>query len=103
MSTALEFLGVSPAGLNDIPALDLPKDEAAYEAGKLAMELVRDDVRPRSIVTREALENAAASVAATGGSTNGVLHLLAIAREAGIDFTIDDFDRSRRARRSSPT
>ncbi|MBM3678893.1 MAG: dihydroxy-acid dehydratase, partial [Actinobacteria bacterium] len=75
MSTALEFLGVSPAGLNDIPALDLPKEEAAYEAGKLAMKLVRDDVRPRSIVTKAAISNAAASVAATGGSTNGVMHL----------------------------
>jgi dihydroxy-acid dehydratase len=92
MSTALEFLGISPAGLNGIPALHPSKDEAAAETGRLAMRLVRDDVRPSQIVTRAALENAAASVAATGGSTNGVLHLLAIARELAIPFTLDDFD-----------
>jgi dihydroxy-acid dehydratase len=93
MSTALDFLGISPAGLNGIPALDTSKEPAAEASGRLAMELVRGDVRPSRIVTREALENAAASVAATGGSTNGVLHLVAIAHELGIDFTIDDFDR----------
>jgi len=93
MSTALEFLGISPAGLNGIPALDPAKDEAAEQAGRLAMDLVRRGVRPSEIVTREALENAAASVAATGGSTNGVLHLLAIARELGIPFELEDFDR----------
>jgi dihydroxy-acid dehydratase len=93
MSTALEFLGISPAGLNGIPALDPAKNAAAEEAGRLAMDLVRRDVRPSAIVTREALENAAASVAATGGSTNGVLHLLAIARELGIPFELEDFDR----------
>jgi dihydroxy-acid dehydratase len=93
MSTALEFLGISPAGLNGIPALDPAKRQAAEQAGRLVMDLVRDDVRPSRIVTREALENAAASVAATGGSTNGVLHLLAIARELGIPFELEDFDR----------
>jgi len=93
MSTALEFLGISPGGLNGIPALDPAKDDAAEETGRLVMELVRADVRPSDIVTREALENAAASVAATGGSTNGVLHLLAIARELGIPFELEDFDR----------
>ena len=93
MSTALDFLGISPAGLNGIPALDPDKNEAAREAGRLVMDLVRDDVRPSQIVTRDALENAAASVAATGGSTNGVLHLLAIARELGIPFELEDFDR----------
>ena len=93
MSTALDFLGISPAGLNGIPALDTSKEQAAEAAGKLTMQLVREDVRPSQIVTKEALENAAASVAATGGSTNGVLHLVAIAHELGIDFTIDDFDR----------
>ena len=93
MSTALEFLGISPAGLNGIPALDPKKDEAAEQAGRLVMDLVRDGVRPSQIVTREALENAAASVAATGGSTNGVLHLLAIARELGIPFELEDFER----------
>ena len=93
MSTALDFLGISPAGLNGIPALDATKEQAAEASGRLVMELVRGDVRPSQVVTREALENAAASVAATGGSTNGVLHLVAIAAELGIDFTIDDFDR----------
>jgi dihydroxy-acid dehydratase len=91
MSTALEFLGISPPGLNGIPALDTSKEQAAVEAGALAMQLVRDDVRPSQIVTREALENAAASVAATGGSTNGVLHLVAIANELGLEFTLRDF------------
>ena len=93
MSTILEFLGLSPAGLNGIPALSKKKPEAAFEAGRLVMDLVRHDLRPSHFVTREALENAAASVVATGGSTNGLLHLLAIAHEFGIPFTIDDFDR----------
>jgi dihydroxy-acid dehydratase len=93
MATVLEFLGISPAGLNDVPATDPAKKDAAYEAGKIAMRLVREDVRPSQVITRDALENAAAAVAATGGSTNGVLHLLAIAHELGIDLTIDEFDR----------
>jgi len=93
MSTALEFLGISPGGLNGIPALDPAKDGAGEATGRLVMELVRNDTRPSQIVTRESLENAAASVAATGGSTNGVLHLLAIARELGIPFELEDFDR----------
>ena len=93
MSTALEFLGISPGGLNGIPALDPAKNDAAAEAGRIVMELVRSDVRPSQVVTRDALENAAASVAATGGSTNGVLHLLAIARELDIPFELEDFDR----------
>jgi dihydroxy-acid dehydratase len=93
MSTALEFLGISPAGLNGIPALDPAKNGAAEQAGRLVMDVVRRDVRPSQIVTRDALENAAASVAATGGSTNGVLHLLAIARELGIPFELEDFER----------
>ena len=92
MSTALEFLGISPAGLNGIPALNRGKGDAAEESGRLAMRLVRDDVRPSHIITRDSIENAAASVAATGGSTNGVLHLLAIADELGIPFSIDEFD-----------
>jgi dihydroxy-acid dehydratase len=92
MATVLEFLGISPAGLNDIPATDPAKHDAAYEAGKVAMRLVREDMRPSQVVTREAIENAIAAVAATGGSTNGVLHLLAIAHELGIDLTIDEFD-----------
>jgi dihydroxy-acid dehydratase len=93
MATVLEFLGISPAGLNDIPATDPAKHDAAYETGRIAMRLVRDDVRPSQILTRAALENAAAAVAATGGSTNGVLHLLAIARELGIELELEDFDR----------
>jgi dihydroxy-acid dehydratase len=92
MSTALDFLGISPAGLNGIPALNRGKGDAAEECGRLAMKLLREDIRPSHIVTREAIENAAASVAATGGSTNGVLHLLAIARELDIPFSIDEFD-----------
>jgi dihydroxy-acid dehydratase len=92
MSTALDFLGISPAGLNGIPALHPSKRDAAEEAGRLVMDLVRRDVRPPQIITREALENAAASIVATGGSTNGVLHLLAIARELGIPLELEDFD-----------
>ena len=92
MSTALEFLGISPAGLNGIPALHREKPKAAEAAGRLAMDLLRRDVRPSHVITREALENAFASIAATGGSTNGVLHLLAIARELAVPLAIDDFD-----------
>ena len=93
MATVLEFLGISPAGLNDVPATDPAKHDAAYEAGRIAMRLVREDVRPSHILTRDALENAVAAVAATGGSTNGVLHLLAIARELDIPLELEDFDR----------
>ena len=92
MAMVLDFLGVSAAGLNEIPANHPAKKEAAERAGELAMQLVVDDVRPRSIITRDAIENAIAAVAASGGSTNGVLHLLAIAAEAGVELTIDDFD-----------
>jgi dihydroxy-acid dehydratase len=91
MSTVMEFMGLSPAGLNGIPAEHPAKEAAAHRTGELVMDLVRRDVRPSSIVTRAAIENAIASVAATGGSTNGVLHLLAIAHEYGIDLDIDDF------------
>jgi dihydroxy-acid dehydratase len=93
MATVLDFLGVSSPGLNEIPATDPGKPAAAERAGELAMELVREDVRPSRLLTREALENAAAAVAGTGGSTNGVLHLLAIAREVGVELELDDFDR----------
>jgi dihydroxy-acid dehydratase len=92
MATVLDFLGVSSPGLNEVPATDPAKPGAAVSAGRLAMQLVRDDVRPSSLLTRESFENAIASIAATGGSTNGVLHLLAIAREAGIELSLDDFD-----------
>jgi dihydroxy-acid dehydratase len=91
MSMVLEFLGLSPAGLNEIPAEDPSKDDAARRAGEMVMRLVRDDIRPSSFVTRSSIDNAIAAVAATGGSTNGVLHLLAIAHEFGIPLDIDDF------------
>ena len=93
MSTVLEFLGISPMGSNGIPATVAEKDEAAFNAGKLVMDMLRRDLRPSRILTRKSIENAIASVAATGGSTNAVLHLLAIAREAGVELNIDDFDR----------
>jgi len=93
MSMVLEFLGLSPAGLNGIPAEDPAKDEAARKCGELVMDLLRRDVRPSAIVDRRSLHNAIAAIAATGGSTNGVLHLLAIASEFGIPLDIDDFDR----------
>jgi dihydroxy-acid dehydratase len=91
MSTVMEFIGLSPAGLNGIPAEDPAKDEAARRCGELVMDLVRRDARPAAFVTRDGLENGIASVAATGGSTNGVLHLLAIAHEFGIPLDIDAF------------
>ena len=93
MSTVCELLGVSPMSANAVPAMDPLKDEVARGAGEIVMRLVADDVRPRQIVTRDALENAIASVALTGGSTNAVLHLLAIAREADVSLDLDDFDR----------
>src|SRR5947207_15834114 len=92
MATALDFLGVSAPGLNEIPANHPGKPQAAVLAGELAMKLVVEDTRPSSVLTREALENAISAIAATGGSTNGVLHLLAIAAEAGVELSIDDFD-----------
>jgi dihydroxy-acid dehydratase len=91
MSMVMEFLGLSPAGLNGIPAEDPAKDAAAHRCGEIVMDLVRGDVRPSRFVTRDALENGIASVAATGGSTNGVLHLLAIAHDFGIPLDIDEF------------
>jgi len=93
MSTVLEFLGISPMGSNGVPAMIGEKDQAAFAAGQLVMELLRQDLRPSKIITRQSIENAIASVAATGGSTNAVLHLLAIAHEAGLPLEIDDFDR----------
>jgi dihydroxy-acid dehydratase len=93
MSTAATFLGMSPMSANDVPAKDPRKFAVAERCGTLVMELLKKDVRPSSIVTRRALENAIASVVATGGSTNAVLHLLAIAREAGVELELEDFDR----------
>ncbi len=93
MSTAATFLGMSPMSANDVPAKDPRKFAVAERCGTLVMELLKNDVRPSSIVTRRALENSIASVVATGGSTNAVLHLLAIAREAGLELELEDFDR----------
>src|SRR5439155_260054 len=86
-------LGRSPMGTASVAATDPAKDEVGARAGTLVMELLKNGTRPRAIATRAAFENAIAGVAATGGSTNAVLHLLAMAREAGIPLTIDDFDR----------
>jgi dihydroxy-acid dehydratase len=93
MAMALEFLGLSPMGSASAPAKDPRKDEVCVAAGKLIMDLLRKGLKPADILTREAFENAIAAVAASGGSTNAVLHLLAIAREAQIPLDIDDFDR----------
>jgi dihydroxy-acid dehydratase len=93
MATACEFLGLSPLGSAPVPAMDPEKDRVAHDAGRLAVDVLARDLRPRQILTRQAFENAIASVAATGGSTNAVLHLLAIAREAGVTLTLEDFDR----------
>ncbi len=93
MSMVMELIGLSPGGLNGIPAEDPAKDGAARRCGELVMDLVTRDVRPSAILDRRALENGIAAVAASGGSTNGVLHLLAIAREAGIALELDDFSR----------
>ncbi len=92
MALASEILGICPMGFADVPAMDAAKDDVARKAGELILHMIENDIRPSQIVTRQALENAIASVAATGGSTNGVLHHLAYAREAGIPFTIDDIE-----------
>ena len=92
MSTVMEFIGLSPLGANSVPALDPQKDEVAYQCGEIVMDLLKRGVKPLDILTRQAFENAIASVAASGGSTNAVLHLLAMAREANVPLTIDDFD-----------
>jgi dihydroxy-acid dehydratase len=91
MSTVMEMIGLSPMGFNSVPAMDAQKDQISFECGKIVMSVLQQGLRPRDILTREAFENAIASVAATGGSTNAVLHLLAIAREAGVTLEIDDF------------
>jgi len=93
MALALEFLGISPMGTAGVPAVDPRKDDVGYRCGQLVMDLLKRGIRPSDILTRQAFENAIAGVAASGGSTNAVLHLLAIAREAGVPLTIDDFDR----------
>jgi dihydroxy-acid dehydratase len=93
MSVAMTLLGISPMGANEVAANDPKKNDVAREAGELVMRLLEGDVRPSKLLTRTAFENAIASVAATAGSTNAVLHLLAIASEAGVPLALDDFDR----------
>ncbi len=93
MAMACEFLGISPIGLSGVPALSSQKDEACRQAGALIMDLLRRDLRPSKIMTSQAIENAIVSVAASGGSTNAVLHFLAIAHELNLPLSIDDFDR----------
>jgi dihydroxy-acid dehydratase len=94
MAMALSVLGLSPMGANDVPATDPAKDDEAARCGRLAVELVDQDVTPRSFLTRDAFINAARAVSASGGSTNAVLHLLAIANEAGAEFSLEDFDQA---------
>jgi dihydroxy-acid dehydratase len=93
MATTFEMMGISPMGFNGVPAVDPGKAEVAFETGRLVMELLRKGVRPRQIMTRKAFLNGIAGAMATGGSTNVVLHLLAVAREAGVRLTLDEFDR----------
>ncbi len=92
MAMVLEFIGLSPMGTASIPATDPRKDQVAQQCGQLVMDILRRGVTPRDILTRQAFENAITGVAASGGSTNAVLHLLAMAREAGVPLNIDDFD-----------
>jgi dihydroxy-acid dehydratase len=93
MAMAFQLLGISPIGPSDVPAQDQSKGQAAYDAGKLVMDVLARGQRPSDIITKEAFENAIAGVAMSGGSTNAVLHLLAVASEAGVELSIDDFDR----------
>jgi dihydroxy-acid dehydratase len=93
MSTVMEMIGLSPMGFNSVPAMDPQKDQVSYDCGDLVMNLLSKGITPKDILTRPAFENAIAAVAATGGSTNAVLHLLAIAREAGVPLHIDDFQK----------
>jgi dihydroxy-acid dehydratase len=93
MSTVMEMIGLSPMGFNSVPAMDPQKDEIAFRCGDLVMKLLKRGTKVKDILTRQALENAIAGVAASGGSTNSVLHLLAIARESGVPLEIDDFQK----------
>jgi dihydroxy-acid dehydratase len=93
MACAFEVMGVSPMGSAMVPAMNGDKGEVAREAGRLALKALATDVRPSAVITAESIENAVATVCASGGSTNGVLHLLAVAREAGVEMDIDDFER----------
>jgi dihydroxy-acid dehydratase len=92
MAMAIEMMGMSIMDSASVPAMDAKKDEVAFEVGRRAVEVLQSNLRPSDIITRASLENAITSICATGGSTNGVLHLLAIAREAGVELSIDDFD-----------
>ncbi|MGI9015799.1 MAG: dihydroxy-acid dehydratase [Euzebya sp.] len=96
MSMVMETIGLSPVGFNSIPAVDQTKGQAAERAGALIMDVLARDIRPRQILTRAAFDNAVAAVAASGGSTNAVLHLLALAKEVGVDLTLEDIDRTSR-------
>jgi len=91
MAMVMEITGLSPMGFNSVPALQPVKDEVAYRCGEIVMNLLRNTIRPKDILTRAALTNAIAGVASTGGSTNAVLHLLALARETGVSLSLDDF------------
>jgi dihydroxy-acid dehydratase len=93
MAMAFEMLGISPMGPSGVPAQEATKAQAAFDAGKLVMDVLRRNLRPSELITKASLENAIAAVTSSGGSTNGVLHLLAVAKEAGVDLSIDDFDR----------
>jgi dihydroxy-acid dehydratase len=93
MACAFEVMGIAPMGTGMVPAVAGAREQVARECGELVMKVLADDLRPSSIITKDSIENAIATVAASGGSTNGVLHLLAVANEAGIELTIDDFDR----------
>jgi len=93
MAMAFEMLGISPMRDSGVPAQDQTKGEVAYRTGELVMDVLRRGLKPSELITKDSLENAIAAIAASGGSTNGVLHLLAVAREAGVPLSIDDFDR----------
>jgi dihydroxy-acid dehydratase len=93
MASAFEVMGISPMGSSMVPAVAGAREQLARDCGELVMQVLADDLRPSQVITKDSLENAIATVAMSGGSTNGVLHLLAVANEAGIELTIDDFDR----------
>jgi dihydroxy-acid dehydratase len=93
MAMAFEVLGISPAGFSMVPATNARKADVALEAGRLVLDVLARDLRPSRIITKASLENAIAAIACSGGSTNGVLHLLAVAAEMGVELDIDDFDR----------
>ncbi len=91
MATVMEMIGLSPMNSAAVPQVDVRKNQVAFRTGQVVMDAVKAERRPRDIATRQAFENAIAAVAATGGSTNAVLHLLALAHEAGVALSIDDF------------